>query len=116
MADADCVFCTIAAGGIPAEIVAESDAAIAFRDLSPEAPVHVLVIPRDHYANVAEVAAADDAVIAAMIRLAAEVAEIDGIAETGYRLVANTNADAHQTVFHAHLHLLGGRRMGWPPG
>ena len=116
MADSDCVFCKIAAGEIPAEIVAESDSAIAFRDLSPEAPVHVLVIPRDHYANVAEVAAADDAVIAGMIRLAAEVAEIDGIAETGYRLVANTNADAHQTVFHAHLHLLGGRRMGWPPG
>ncbi len=116
MADSDCVFCKIAAGEIPAEIVAESDAAVAFRDLSPEAPIHVLVIPRDHYANIAEVAAADDAVVAAMVRLAAEVAEIDGIAETGYRLVANTNADAHQTVFHAHLHLLGGRRMGWPPG
>lgn len=116
MADTECVFCKIVAGEIPAQIVAESDRAIAFRDLNPEAPTHVLVIPRDHYANIAEVAAAGDVDVAALFRLAAEVAEIEGIAERGYRMVANTNADAQQTVFHAHVHVLGGRTMGWPPG
>jgi histidine triad (HIT) family protein len=116
MADAECLFCRIVSGGIPAELVAESDSAIAFRDLTPQAPSHVLVIPRDHYANVAEVAAAGDVDIAGLFRLAAEVAEIEGIAESGYRMVANTGADAHQTVFHAHIHVLGGRAMGWPPG
>jgi histidine triad (HIT) family protein len=116
MADADCLFCRIATGDISAEIVAESDVALAFRDLTPQAPTHVLVIPREHYANVAEVAAASDVEVAAMFRLAAEVAEIEGVAEGGYRLVANTNADAHQTVFHAHVHVIGGRVMGWPPG
>jgi histidine triad (HIT) family protein len=116
MADAECLFCRIVSGEIPAELVAESDSAIAFRDLTPQAPSHVLVIPRDHYANVAEVAAAGDVDIAGLFRLAAEVAEIEGIAESGYRMVANTGADAHQTVFHAHIHVLGGRAMGWPPG
>jgi histidine triad (HIT) family protein len=116
VADTDCLFCKIVAGEIPADIVAESDSAIAFRDVHPEAPTHVLVIPRDHYANVAELAGAGDVDVAALFRLAAEVAEIEGIAESGYRMVANTNADAHQTVFHAHVHVLGGRKMGWPPG
>jgi histidine triad (HIT) family protein len=116
MADAECLFCRIVSGEIPAELVAESASAIAFRDLTPQAPSHVLVIPRDHYANVAEVAAAGDVDVAGLFRLAAEVAEIEGIADSGYRMVANTNADAHQTVFHAHIHVLGGRAMGWPPG
>jgi histidine triad (HIT) family protein len=110
------LFCKIVAGEIPATVIAESDTAIAFRDLAPEAPVHVLVIPRDHYANLGEVAAAGDVDIADLVRLAAEVAAQEGVAESGYRLVANTNSDAHQTVFHAHLHVLGGRVMGWPPG
>jgi histidine triad (HIT) family protein len=114
--DAECLFCRIVSGEIPAEIVAESDSAIAFRDLNPEAPIHVLVIPRDHYANIAEVAAAGDVDVAELFRLAAEVAVIEGVADSGYRMVANTNADAHQTVFHAHVHVLGGRAMGWPPG
>jgi histidine triad (HIT) family protein len=116
VANADCLFCRIVSGEIPAEIVAESDSAIAFRDLNPEAPTHVLVVPRDHYANVAEVAAAGDLDVAELFRLAAEVAAIEGVADSGYRMVANTNADAHQTVFHAHIHVLGGRAMGWPPG
>jgi len=116
VADADCIFCKIASGDIAADIVAESDAAVAFRDLTPQAPTHVLVIPRDHYANLAEVAAADGTGVSAMVRLAAEVAEIEGIDTSGYRLVANTGPDAHQTVMHAHLHVLGGRAMGWPPG
>lgn len=116
MADPDCLFCKIVAGDIPADIVAESDAAIAFRDVSPQAPTHVLVIPREHYENVAAVAAAGDVEVAQLFRLAAEVAAREGIADAGYRLVANTGAGAHQTVFHAHVHVLGGRPMGWPPG
>jgi histidine triad (HIT) family protein len=116
MSDPDCLFCKIVSGEVPADIVAESDTAIAFRDVSPQAPTHVLVIPRDHHANVAAVAAAGDVDVADLFRLAAEVADVEGIAESGYRLVANTGAAAHQTVFHAHVHVLGGRSMGWPPG
>jgi histidine triad (HIT) family protein len=113
---AECVFCRIVSGEIPADIVAQSSSAIAFRDLTPQAPTHVLVIPRDHYPTVAEVAAQGDVDVAELVRLAAEVASVEGVAESGYRMVVNTNADAHQTVFHAHVHVLGGRRMGWPPG
>ena len=116
MSDPDCLFCKIVAGDIPADIVAESDTAIAFRDVNPQAPVHVLVIPREHYRNVAEVAAAGDVDVANLFRLCAEVTVTEGITHTGYRLVANTGAEAHQTVFHAHVHVLGGRPMGWPPG
>jgi histidine triad (HIT) family protein len=110
------LFCKIVAGEIPADIVAEADTAIAFRDVNPQAPTHVLVIPREHLQNVAAVAAESDADVAGLFRLAAEVAEAEGVAESGYRLVANTGADANQTVFHAHVHVLGGRSMGWPPG
>jgi histidine triad (HIT) family protein len=116
VADNDCLFCKVVAGEIPADIVAESDIAIAFRDVNPQAPVHVLVIPRDHHPNLAAVADAGDVDVAQLVRLAAEVAEIEGIAQDGYRMVANTGASAHQTVFHAHIHVLGGRPMGWPPG
>ncbi|HEU5033152.1 MAG TPA: HIT domain-containing protein [Mycobacteriales bacterium] len=112
----ECLFCRIVSREIPADLVAESEAAVAFRDISPVAPTHVLVIPRAHHANLAEVAAAEPETLPAMLRLAAEVAAAEGVAETGYRLVANTGAAAHQTVFHAHLHVLGGRQMGWPPG
>jgi histidine triad (HIT) family protein len=110
------LFCKIIAGEIPADVVAESDVAIAFRDVNPQAPTHVLVIPRDHLENVAAVAAAGDVDVASLFRLAAEVAETEGVAESGYRLVANTGPDANQTVSHAHVHVLGGRSMGWPPG
>jgi histidine triad (HIT) family protein len=103
-------------GEISPDVVGENAGAIAFRDINPEAPVHVLVIPRSHHANLAEVALDEPAVLADMFELAREVATKDGIAESGYRLVANTGPDAHQTVFHAHLHVLGGRPMGWPPG
>ncbi len=116
MSDPDCLFCKIVAGDIAADIVAESDTAIAFRDVNPQAPTHVLVIPREHYQNVGEVAAAGDVDAGDLFRLCSEVAAIEGIAESGYRLVANTGAQAHQTVFHAHVHVLGGRPMGWPPG
>ncbi|HVS68112.1 MAG TPA: histidine triad nucleotide-binding protein [Mycobacteriales bacterium] len=116
MNDPDCLFCKIVAGDVPADVVAESDTAIAFRDIAPQAPVHVQVIPRDHCQNVAELAASGDVDVADLFRLASEVAAIEGVAETGYRLVANTGAHAFQTVPHAHVHVLGGRPMGWPPG
>lgn len=112
----DCLFCRIVAGDVPAEIVASTDEAVAFRDISPVAPTHVLVIPREHQPDLAAVATAAPETVTAMIRLAAQVAADEGVAADGYRLVANTGAAAHQTVFHAHLHVLGGRSMGWPPG
>jgi histidine triad (HIT) family protein len=113
---ADCLFCRIVSGDVPAEIVASTDDAVAFRDISPVAPTHVLVIPRVHEPNLAAVADAAPEALVGMVRLARQIAEADGTAEAGYRLVANTGAAAHQTVFHAHLHVLGGRAMGWPPG
>ena len=109
-----CLFCRIARGEIPAKIVAQTDDSVAFRDINPQAPVHVVVIPRRHVPSLAE---ADDPVLVGRLALlAAEIARTEGIVESGYRTVINTNADAGQTVFHIHLHLLGGRRMGWPPG
>jgi histidine triad (HIT) family protein len=112
----DCLFCRIVTGEVAAEMVATSDDALAFRDISPAAPTHVLVIPRAHWANLAEVAAAAPHTLVDMVRLAAEVADGAGAASEGYRLVANTGPAAHQTVFHAHLHVLAGRTMAWPPG
>jgi histidine triad (HIT) family protein len=113
MAD-DCLFCRIVRKEIPARIVAESADCVAFRDVNPQAPTHVLVIPREHVPTLGDARAAD--VVGAMTRLAAEVAAQEGIADSGYRAVINTNANGGQTVFHIHLHLLGGRRMSWPPG
>jgi histidine triad (HIT) family protein len=111
---ADCLFCRILDGTIPADVVAETPHSVAFRDIDPKAPTHVLVIPRRHVENVAELAQASDEEVTDVIRLAARVAADEEL--DGYRLVANTGADAHQTVFHAHLHVLGGRAMTWPPG
>lgn len=110
----DCVFCGIARGEIPATVVAETVACMAFRDLNPEAPVHVLVIPREHFASLNEVRT--PGVFADMMELAVEVAKNEGIAEGGYRVVLNTNGDGGQTVFHVHAHVMGGRQMAWPPG
>ena len=113
MADS-CLFCRIVRGEIPATLVAESDRCIAFRDVNPQAPTHVLVIPREH---IASLDAADDAeLLGQMSLLAARIARDEGIAATGYRTVINTGHEAGQTVHHIHLHLLGGRRLGWPPG
>jgi histidine triad (HIT) family protein len=109
-----CLFCRIVRGEIPAKIVAETDECLAFRDINPQAPVHVLVIPREHVASLNE--ARDPALVGRLALVAADIARREGIAESGYRTVINTNAGAGQTVFHIHLHLLGGRRMGWPPG
>ena len=114
-ADPECLFCKIVAGQIPADIVFESDSVIAFRDLTPQAPTHVLVIPRSHYPNAAALAEGEPATAAHLFDAARSIAESEGLGN-GYRLVFNTGADAHQTVFHVHMHLLGGRAMGWPPG
>jgi len=112
----DCLFCKIVAGEIPADLLAESARTIAFRDINPQAPTHVLVIPRDHYPDLAAMAAADGEVLAEVAAQAHRVAEAEGIASSGYRVVFNTGIEAGQTVFHAHAHVLGGRRMTWPPG
>ena len=116
----DCLFCRIVSGDVPAEVVADNEAAVCFRDINPTAPTHVLVIPRTHAPNLAAVADAEPDTLVAMVKLAKQVAEQEGIAGDGegegYRLVAYTGPAAHQTVLHAHLHVLGGRRMGWPPG
>jgi histidine triad (HIT) family protein len=113
--DADCLFCKIVTGEVPAEIVHDTDTTVAFRDVEPQAPTHVLVISRHHAPDAAALAAQRPGVLDDMVRAAAAVAEQDGLGG-GYRLVLNTGADAHQTVFHVHLHVLGGRSMLWPPG
>ena len=113
MADG-CLFCRIVRGEIPAKLVAENEHCVAFRDINPQAPTHVLVVPRTHVASLNE--ATDPALVGRVALFAAEVARREGIAERGYRTVFNTNAEAGQTVFHLHLHLLGGRSLGWPPG
>ncbi|MGI9155871.1 MAG: histidine triad nucleotide-binding protein [Marmoricola sp.] len=115
MSDEDCIFCKIVAGDVPAEIVHRTEFTVAFRDLSPQAPTHVLVIPRDHYRNAGELARADPGAASKLFDAAREIAEAEGVGD-GYRLVFNTGAGAHQTVFHVHMHLLGGRELGWPPG
>lgn len=109
-----CLFCRIVRGEIPAKIVAETSECIAFRDINPQAPVHVLIVPREHVPTLND--ATDAALVGRLALLAAEIAQREGIAAGGYRTVMNTNAGAGQTVFHLHLHLLGGRPLGWPPG
>lgn len=109
-----CLFCRIARGELPVPLVAETPDCVAFRDINPQAPLHVLVIPRAHVPSLAD--AADPAQMGALMLLAAEIARREGYAERGYRVVMNSGADAGQTVFHAHLHLLAGRRLTWPPG
>lgn len=115
MSDPECLFCRIVAREVPGDIVFENDRALAFRDIAPAAPVHVLVVPREHLPNAAAVAEHDPELSAELVRVAAGVAAKEGL-DNGYRLVFNTGADAQQTVFHAHLHVLGGRAMSWPPG
>jgi histidine triad (HIT) family protein len=112
--DPDCLFCKIAGGEIPADIVRETEHTVAFRDINPQAPTHVLVVPRAHHANAPETAAADPVGFAELFATARDVAESEGL--DGYRLVFNTGESAGQVVFHTHLHVLGGRGLGWPPG
>ncbi|UCD25275.1 MAG: histidine triad nucleotide-binding protein [Gemmatimonadota bacterium] len=110
----ECLFCKIVGGEIPATIVAEDDQFIAFRDIEPQAPTHVLVIPRTHIASLNE--ATDAELMGRLLLFARGVAVKEGLTERGYRVVLNTNAEAGQTVFHIHAHVLGGRPMRWPPG
>ncbi|MFD4306392.1 histidine triad nucleotide-binding protein [Streptomyces albidoflavus] len=112
----DCLFCKIVSGDVPATIVRETDTTVAFRDINPQAPTHILVIPRAHYPDAAALSAAEPAVAADVLREAGEIAAEEGIAETGYRVVFNTGSGAGQTVFHTHAHVLGGRGLQWPPG
>jgi len=112
----DCLFCQIVSGDVPATRVLESPRTLAFRDISPQAPSHVLIVTKDHYPDLAAAAAAGDGVVGELARQAQRVAEAEGVAETGYRVVFNTGAQAGQTVPHVHAHVLGGRALSWPPG
>ena len=112
----DCLFCRIVAGQVPADVVYATDRTLAFRDIAPQAPTHVLVIPREHYRDAATLAAGDSALAGVLLGDAAAVAMQEGLGESGYRIVLNTGGGAGQTVFHVHAHVLGGRPLGWPPG
>jgi histidine triad (HIT) family protein len=112
----DCIFCKIAAGTIPANVVYQNDEVLAFRDLNPQAPTHILVIPKKHIATTNDITTHDAALIGNMYLAAKQIAKDEGIADSGYRTVMNCNRGAGQTVFHIHLHVLGGRPMSWPPG
>jgi histidine triad (HIT) family protein len=111
---ADCLFCRIVAGEIPADLVREEERVVAFRDINPQAPVHVLVVPREHHTDVTALAAADPAALAELVTVAGEIAVAEGFDD--YRLVFNTGAGAGQSVFHVHGHVLAGRQLAWPPG
>lgn len=112
----NCLFCKIIAGEIPSARVHEDDRAVVIKDINPGAPTHLLVLPRKHIATINDLAAEDEALAGHLLRVGAKVAKDAGLAERGYRLVFNTHEDAGQTVFHIHLHVLGGRPMEWPPG
>lgn len=112
----DCVFCKIVRGEIPAKLVYEDDHLVAIEDIAPVAPLHVLLIPRKHIVNVLDLDTSDNALIGHIHQTAGHIARSRGVAEGGFRIVTNTNADAGQSVFHIHFHLLGGRHLAWPPG
>ena len=112
----DCLFCSIVAGEIPAEIIYQDEQAIALRDINPQAPTHILVLPREHMESLDDASQKDEALLGHLLRVAARIANEQGLSESGYRTVINTGAGAGQSVFHLHVHLLGGRNMSWPPG
>jgi histidine triad (HIT) family protein len=114
--DEDCLFCRIVAGKIPSDAVVETEQTYAFRDIHPGAPVHVLVVPRRHLGDAASLQPDDGELLSEMVTTAQRVAEQEGIGESGYRLVFNVGRDSLNEVRHLHLHVLGGRRLGWPPG
>jgi histidine triad (HIT) family protein len=118
MADAmpDCLFCRIINGELNAGIVYQDDHLVAFNDINPQGPTHILIVPRRHISTLSDLTSEDDEIIGAMVRRAAAIAKSKGIAAGGFRTVFNTNSDAGQTVFHIHLHLIGGRKLHWPPG
>ncbi|PYR63514.1 MAG: histidine triad nucleotide-binding protein [Acidobacteria bacterium] len=112
----DCLFCQIISRDIQASIVYEDERILAFNDINPQAPTHVLVVPKRHIATLNDLSAGDDQIVGELVRRAAAIAKAKGISAGGFRTVFNTNREAGQTVFHIHLHLLGGRSMHWPPG
>ena len=116
MSEAGCLFCRIASGEIPAQAVRSTPDVVAFRDINPQAPTHILIIPRKHISSVSEMAEEDAELLGKLFLMARDLAVEEGISEPGFRMVVNAGSDAGQTVFHIHLHLLGGRVMGWPPG
>jgi histidine triad (HIT) family protein len=111
----DCLFCKISSGAIPADFVIETESAIAFRDIDPKAPTHVLVIPKSHYADVTDLMARNPSLASELVTLATKVADLEGLSK-GYRIVTNNGEDAGQSVAHVHFHVLGGRSLSWPPG
>ncbi len=111
-----CPFCAIVAGRLPAEVLFSDGETVAFRDIAPQAPTHVLVVPRRHVTHFGTLGPDDAALVAALVRSAQRVADLEGVAESGYRVVANIGHDAGNSVPHLHLHVLGGRRLTWPPG
>ena len=113
---AETIFSKIISREIPADIVFEDDRVLAFRDIAPQAPTHILIIPKEEILTANDITEHQDSLIGYMVRMAAQIAKSEGIAEDGYRLVMNCNVDGGQAVYHLHLHLLGGRRMQWPPG
>lgn len=112
----ECLFCRIVEKDLPSDFVVETEDLVAFRDIDPKAPLHVLIVPRRHIATVNDLVPDDADLISKLVLAAREIAQRENVAESGYRLVMNCNAGAGQTVFHIHLHLLGGRQMTWPPG
>jgi histidine triad (HIT) family protein len=112
----DCLFCGIVEGKIKANVIYQDDIAVAFKDIAPKAPAHVLIIPRKHIVSVSDIEDQDQPLIGRIFQVAAKLARVQGIADSGYRVVVNSGADAGQSVFHLHFHLLGGRQMSWPPG
>ena len=116
MSDSDCLFCKILARDIPADIVYESDDVIGFRDINPQAPTHVVIIPRRHIPTINDLESDDDATVGKLFLAAKAIAADEGLSDDGYRVVMNCNSAAGQTVFHIHLHLVGGRQLLWPPG
>lgn len=112
----DCLFCKIIAGQIPGTILHKDERLVVLKDINPQAPMHVLVVPRRHVATLNDLTSGDDVLVGEMMRRAAAMAKENGFSERGYRTVFNCNAEAGQTVFHIHLHVLGGRRFSWPPG
>ncbi len=112
----ECIFCKIIDGQIPADLIYQDDSIVAFRDINPHAPTHVLIIPKKHIEKISDLNEEDAELVGKMVLVAKKIAEDEGITESGFRLVFNNNKDAGQEVFHIHLHLLGGRKFSWPPG
>jgi histidine triad (HIT) family protein len=116
MAEQNCIFCQVVAGKISADIIYSDDRAVAFRDINPQAPVHALVIPRAHMESLADATERDEAMLGHLLHVAARVAAKEGLSQAGYRTIINTGAGAGQSVFHLHIHVIGGRPLVWPPG